>query len=85
MRFLQSDLRRNDRAGIRRWNAPVTSSVLHFFFTHHQNPSAQLSGISAIVPPAYRPSMLTMIRARPQYIAFVHGKESHYEQYRPSV
>jgi hypothetical protein len=49
MRFLQSDLRRNDRAGIRRWNAPVTSSVFHFRFTHHQILSAQLSGIGAIV------------------------------------
>jgi hypothetical protein len=54
MRFLQSDLRRNDRAGIRRWNAPVTSSVFHFLFTHHQILSAQLSGIGAIVASACR-------------------------------
>ncbi len=53
MRLLQPDLRRNDRAGICRWNAPV-AAVVHFFFTHHQNLSAQLGGISAIVPPAYR-------------------------------
>jgi hypothetical protein len=44
MRFLQPDLRRN---------API-ATVVHFFFTHHQNLSAQRSGISAIVPPAYR-------------------------------
>ena len=53
MRFFQPDLRQNDRAGIRHWNAPV-ATVVHFFFTHHQNLSAQLSGIRAIVPLAYR-------------------------------
>ena len=54
MRFLQPDLHQNDRAGIRRWNACVASTVFHFFFTHHQNRSAQLSGISAMVIPARR-------------------------------
>jgi hypothetical protein len=54
MRFLQPDLRQNDRAGIRRWTAPV-ASVIHFFlFTHYQSFSAQLSGIRAIVPAACR-------------------------------
>jgi hypothetical protein len=54
MRFLQSDLRRNDRAGIRRWNAPVTFSIFHFLFTYHQILSAQLSGLGAIVASACR-------------------------------
>jgi hypothetical protein len=54
MRFLQPDLRQNDRAVIRRWTAPV-ASVIHFFlFTHYQSFSAQLSGISTIVVPARR-------------------------------
>ena len=53
MRFLQPDLRQHDRAGVRRRNAPV-ATVVHFFFTHYQVLSAQLSSISAIVPPAYR-------------------------------
>ncbi len=53
MRFLQPDLHPNDRTGIHRWNAPV-AAVVHFFLTHHQNLSAQLSGISTIVAPARR-------------------------------
>ena len=53
MQFLQPDLHPNDRTGIHRWNAPI-AAVIHFFFTHHQNLPAQLSGISAILPPAYR-------------------------------
>jgi hypothetical protein len=54
MRFLQSDLRRNNRAGIRRWNAPVTPSVSHFLFTHHQILSTQLRGVNAIVTAVFR-------------------------------
>ena len=53
MRFLQPDLHLNDRTGIHRWSPPV-ATVVHLFFTHHQNLSAQLSGVSAIIPPAYR-------------------------------
>jgi hypothetical protein len=54
MRFLPPDLYPNDRTGIHRRNARP-ASVTHFFlFTHHQNLSAQLSGISMIVPPARR-------------------------------
>lgn len=54
MRFLQPDLHPNDRTGIHRWNARL-ASVIHFFlFTHYQSFSAQLSGISMIVPPARR-------------------------------
>jgi hypothetical protein len=78
MRFLQPDLHRNDRAGINCWNAPV-ASVIHFFlFTHYQNFSAQLSGISTIVAPYVATSML-MIRVHLQYNAIFHGKELHYE------
>lgn len=65
MRFLQSDLRKTDRA-------------------YHQNLSAQLSGISAVVNDARGASMLT-IRAKPQYVAFAHDKELQHEQYRSSV
>jgi hypothetical protein len=54
MRFLQPDLHRNDRAWIRRRNAPVASVIRFFLFTHYQNFSAQLSGISTIVAPAHR-------------------------------
>jgi hypothetical protein len=75
---LQPDLHPNDRTGIHRWNPPV-ATVVHFFFTHHQNFSAQLSGISAIVPLHIDTSMLTMIRAHPQSSAILHGKESHHE------
>jgi hypothetical protein len=54
MRFLQPDLQPNDRAGIHRRNARL-ASVIHFFlFTHYQSFSAQLSGISIIVPPVRR-------------------------------
>jgi hypothetical protein len=79
MRFLQPDLLQSDRAGFRRWNDRGTSSVFHFFlFTHHQHLSAQLSGISAIATLHVDASIL-MIRAHPQYIAILHGKESHHE------
>jgi hypothetical protein len=55
MRFLQPDLHQSDRAGIRRRNVRGVSSVFHFFlFIHHQNLSAQGSGISAIVIAARR-------------------------------
>jgi hypothetical protein len=55
MRFSLPDLRQHNRAWICRWNACVASTVFHFFlFTHRQNRSAQLSGISAIVIPARR-------------------------------
>ena len=84
MRVLQPDLRKINRAGIRRWNPRIPSMVVRFFFTHYQNLSARLSGISAIVTDALGTSMLT-IRTKPQYIAFVHGKELQHEQYRSSV
>jgi hypothetical protein len=55
MGFSLSDLLQNDRAGIRRWNARGAATIFHFFlFTHNQNLSAPLSGISAIVPPSCR-------------------------------
>jgi hypothetical protein len=55
MRFSLPDLVQNDRAGTRRWNDHVASTVTHFFFfTHHQKLSAQRSGISAIVARARR-------------------------------
>jgi hypothetical protein len=79
MRFSLSDQHQHNRAGIRRWNARGVFSVFPFFlFTHHQNLSAQGSGISAIVIPAVDASML-MIRSHLQYSAIVHGKESHHE------
>jgi hypothetical protein len=53
MRFLQPDLHRHDRAWIHRWNDPVAASVFHCLLIDHQNLSAQLSGISAIVIPAH--------------------------------
>jgi hypothetical protein len=77
MRFLQPDLHPNDRNGIHRWNIPV-AAVVHFFFTHYQNLSAQLSGIGAIAALHVVTSIL-MIRARPQYIAILHGKELYHE------
>jgi hypothetical protein len=78
MRFLQPDLLQSDRAGFRRWNDRGTSSVFHFFlFTHHQHLSAQLSGISAESPLV--DASILLIRAHPQYIAILHGKESHHE------
>jgi hypothetical protein len=52
MRFLEPYLRNNDRVWIGRWNALV-SSVVQFFFTHHQN-RAQRNGISVVVIPARR-------------------------------
>jgi|CXWL01.1.fsa_nt_gi hypothetical protein len=55
MRFLQPDLRQNDRAEIRRRNVCGVSSVFHFFlFTHHQNRSAPRNVIGAIVTAARR-------------------------------
>jgi len=55
MWFSLPDLPQNDRAGIRRWNACGASTIFHFLlFTHNQNLSAPLSGISAIVPLASR-------------------------------
>ncbi len=55
MRFSLPHQHQHNRAGIRRWNAGGVSSVFPFFlFTHHLNLSAQGSGISAIVPAAYR-------------------------------
>ena len=78
MRFSQLDLHRNDRAGVRRRNAPVASSVFHVLFIHRQNLSAQGSGIGAIVIPAVDASM-PMICAHLQYSAIVYGKELHHE------
>ena len=79
MRFSLPDRPQNDRAGIRRWSVRGVFSVFHFFlFTHHQHLSAQLSGISAIATLHVDVSIL-MIRAHPQYIAILHGKESHHE------
>lgn len=55
MGFSLPDLYQNGRVGILRWNIRGVSSVFHFFlFTHHQNLSAQLSDISAIVIAAFR-------------------------------
>ena len=79
MRFSLPNLLQNDRAGICRYNARCVCSVFHFFLiTHHQHLSAQLSGISAIVT-LHADASILMIRAHPQYIAIVHGKESHHE------
>jgi hypothetical protein len=58
--------------------------VVRFSFPHYQNLSAQLSGISAIVPDALGTSMLT-IRIKPQYVAFAQGKELQHEQSRSFV
>jgi hypothetical protein len=75
---LQPDLHPNDKTGIHRWNAPVATVVHSFSLIIRIFPHNSVA-LARLYPLHIDTSKLTMIRARPQYIAILHGKELHHE------